>query len=176
MRTLAALCASLVLVACGAPADDAGQEPQAPPPATQAELAPMPPFATDTIALVDPDGEQVAMPVYVADEPDTRRQGLMEVTDLPREAGMLFLSSEDRGGGFWMKNTLIPLSIAFFAADGTILEVLDMEPCEADPCPTYDPGVSYRGALEVNQGRFDELGVEPGWRVHREAGLVGSDT
>jgi uncharacterized membrane protein (UPF0127 family) len=42
---------------------------------------------------------------------------------------------------------------------------MDMEPCEEDPCPVYDPGVSYWGALEVNQGAFDRLGVEEGDRI-----------
>ena len=63
-----------------------------------------------------------------------------------------------------MKDTLIPLSVAFFDEDGRILEILDMEPCppETDPCPVFEPGVSYLGALEVNQGAFEEAGVEVG--------------
>jgi uncharacterized membrane protein (UPF0127 family) len=61
-----------------------------------------------------------------------------------------------------MKNTLIPLSIAFLDADGRILRILDMEPCEADPCPLYPPGVAYTSALEVNQGAFERWGVEVG--------------
>jgi hypothetical protein len=75
---------------------------------------------------------------------------------------MLFLFPEDHRGGFWMKNTLIPLSIAFLDADGQVLAVLDMEPCRADPCPIYDPGVSYRSALEVNQGALARWGVGAG--------------
>ena len=61
-----------------------------------------------------------------------------------------------------MKDTLIPLSIAFADADGTILSILDMDPCESDPCEIYDPGVPYRSALEVNQGAFDDWGVRVG--------------
>ena len=75
---------------------------------------------------------------------------------------MVFIFFEKHLGGFWMKNTLIPLSIAFFDQDGEILEILDMDPCEKDPCPTYDPGVPYWGALEVNKGAFDEWGVSAG--------------
>jgi uncharacterized membrane protein (UPF0127 family) len=81
---------------------------------------------------------------------------------LPDDAGMLFLFEEETAGGFWMKNTLIPLSIAFVGGDGTILRILDMEPCEADPCEIYDPGVAYASALEVNQGAFADWGVEEG--------------
>jgi uncharacterized membrane protein (UPF0127 family) len=64
-----------------------------------------------------------------------------------------------------MKDTLIPLSIAFYSVDGRILKILDMEPCKADPCPLYDPGVSYRGALEVNQGAFAGWGISEGDRL-----------
>ena len=60
---------------------------------------------------------------------------------LPADAGMAFVYPEDVRGAFWMKDTLIPLSIAFYSGDGRILKILDMEPCKADPCPLYDPGV-----------------------------------
>lgn len=196
MRRLAAFLASLVLAACGGagapsatedgsepgsralrePADraDATAAPADPAdPAEPSELPAMPPFATARIVLVDPDGRQVAMPVYVADDDATRKQGLMGVTDLPSDAGMVFLFPEDRDGGFWMKNTLLPLSIAFFDADGTVGAVLDMEPCEADPCPSYKPGVTYRGALEVNQGAFADIGLEEGWTVDLPPDLSG---
>ena len=68
-------------------------------------------------------------------------------------------------GGFWMKNTLIPLSIAFFDARGRILRMLDMEPCREEDCPLYDPGVPYHGALEVNRGAFQRWGVRAGDRI-----------
>jgi uncharacterized membrane protein (UPF0127 family) len=78
---------------------------------------------------------------------------------------MLFEFDGDSTGGFWMKDTLIPLSIAFADADGTILRILDMEPCTAEPCRIYDPGVAYRRALEVNQGAFERWGVAEGDRL-----------
>ena len=86
----------------------------------------------------------------------------MHRESLPEDAGMIFLFEEEITGGFWMKNTLIPLSIAFVGADGEILRILDMEPCAADPCEIYDPGVAYASALEVNQGAFASWGVEEG--------------
>lgn len=135
-------------------------------------LAPMPPFGQGGVIL-DPGGVHVPMPVYVADDPDLRRQGLRGVEDLPREAGMVFLYSDDTRGGFTMQDTLIPLSIAFFDSAGTVLAVMDMDPCEAEPCPTHDPGVAYRGALEVNQGRFGDLGLgSSGWQVEVPAHLM----
>lgn len=97
----------------------------------------------------------------VADEPDRRQQGLMNVTDLPDGVGMLFLFEEARSGGFWMKDTLVPLDIAYVLGD-EVVAVLQMDPCEADPCPTYDPGTEYDAALEVNQGALAEAGVGEG--------------
>lgn len=97
----------------------------------------------------------------VADEPEHRQQGLMNVTDLPDGVGMLFLFEEARTGGFWMKNTLVPLDIAYVLG-GEVVAVLQMDPCEADPCPTYDPGTEYDAALEVNQGALAAVGVSEG--------------
>ena len=73
-----------------------------------------------------------------------------------------------------MKDTLIPLSIAFAGEDGTILAILDMDPCEADPCEIYDPDVSYRSALEVNQGAFYGLGRRRGRPAHSAAVTTAS--
>jgi uncharacterized membrane protein (UPF0127 family) len=78
---------------------------------------------------------------------------------------MAFLWSEPTATTFGMENTLIPLSIAFWDERGRIVAILDMEPCEADPCPIYDPGTSYEGAVEVGQGAFAERGVKVGDRV-----------
>lgn len=110
----------------------------------------------------------VPVQVEVADDEDERTHGLMGRTELGEEAGMVFLFPADTRGAFWMKNTLIPLSIAFYAADGRIVRILDMEPCREDPCPLYEPGVAYRGALEVNQGAFDRWNVREGDRVRLE--------
>jgi uncharacterized protein len=116
-------------------------------------------------AVLSHGGEQTTISIEVADTPAEREQGLMGRTTLPADAGMAFVYTEDHAGSFWMKNTLIPLSIAFYAGDGRILKILDMEPCHADPCPLYDPGVAYRGALEVNQGAFAGWGISAGDRL-----------
>jgi uncharacterized protein len=114
-------------------------------------------------ALIETDGgPPVAVEIELAESAEERRRGLMERESLGTQSGMLFLFAEEHRGGFWMKNTLIPLSIAFLDADGRVLALLDMEPCRSDPCPLYDPGISYRSALEVNQGAFARWGVEAG--------------
>ena len=111
---------------------------------------------------------QVRLDVEVADTPDERRRGLMGRASLPDRAGMLFGYAHDTRTSFWMKDTPIPLSIAFLDAEGRILAILDMEPCSTDPCPTYGPGVPYRAALEVNLGTFDRLGAAVGDAVRIE--------
>lgn len=103
--------------------------------------------------------------IEVADSPELQQRGLMGRESLEDDAGMVFLFFSDTASGFWMKDTLIPLSIAFFDRTGRILKILDMEPCETNMCPSYNPGVSYRGALEVNQGAFDEWDVSIGDRI-----------
>jgi uncharacterized membrane protein (UPF0127 family) len=115
--------------------------------------------------LIDTGDDSVLVNLIVADNEESQAFGLMHRESLPEDCGMVFVFFEERTGGFWMKNTLIPLSIAFFDEDGEILSILDMDPCEADPCDVYDPGVGYSGALEVNQGKFDEWGVEVGDRL-----------
>jgi uncharacterized membrane protein (UPF0127 family) len=62
---------------------------------------------------------------------------------------MLFVFPYPAAGGFWMKNTLVPLRIVFFNANGKRVRALVMRPCTADPCRVYNPGRLYRFALEL---------------------------
>ena len=165
MRALAVLLVLLVAAACGG-----GDEPEARgTTSVPDEAAPTTTAETEgPRVLIETDAGEVEVAVEVADDDAERQVGLMNRESLPADAGMIFLFEEDSSGGFWMKNTLIPLSIAFADAGGTILRILDMEPCEADPCEIYDPGVFYRSALEVNKGAFDRLGVEEGDRLRLE--------
>ena len=139
----------------------ASVSPSAPP------LQPSEPFDRTLVVLSDGDDE-VELPVYDAAGPAARQRGLMEREDLPDGTGMVFRFPEETSGAFWMWQTPLPLSIAFFDADGAIVALLDMQPCLQPPsseCPRYDPGASYVGALEVEQGTFDELGVDESWTV-----------
>jgi uncharacterized protein len=116
-------------------------------------------------ALIDTGPDSVLIDVEVAETPEQRRFGLMFRETLEKRSGMVFLFFETTSGSFWMKNTLIPLSVAFFDGDGIIRAILDMEPCKEDPCRLYHPRVSYTGALEVNQGAFDDWNVSVGDRI-----------
>ncbi len=113
-------------------------------------------------ALIDMGAESILIDVEVAATPEQRGYGLMNRASLPEDAGMVFLWFAPTSASFYMKDTLIPLSIAFFDERGKILKILDMEPCKKDPCRLYDPGVVFYGALEVNQGAFERWGVERG--------------
>ena len=110
------------------------------------------------VGSVTLDGESWL--VAVADTRELRSRGLMFVTDLGDLDGMLFEFDTPTSGAFWMKNTLIPLDIAFFRTDGSLVAVLQMEPCgDQDPCPTYDPGAGYHYALESPAGNL--IGLDP---------------
>jgi uncharacterized membrane protein (UPF0127 family) len=118
-----------------------------------------------TRVLLESPTTTAAVSVEMADTDSERARGLMGRASLPAHAGMLFVWGEDHRAPFWMKDTLIPLSIAFYGADGRILRILDMAPCKRDPCPLYDPGVAYRGALEVNAGAFRRWGISESDRL-----------
>lgn len=108
------------------------------------------PLASLAIDTVELDGRSLL--VAIADTPELRRQGLMNIADLLDLDGMLFVFADESTGGFWMKDTLIPLDIAFFDGSGAFVDGFVMEPCTTDDCPTYRPSGSYRYALEVAAG------------------------
>ena len=87
------------------------------------------------------------------------QQGLMYRRELKDGYGMLFIFERDEFLSFWMKNTLIPLSIAYIASDGRILEIYDMAPENLNPVRSSR---SVRYALEVPQGWFSRAGLGPG--------------
>jgi hypothetical protein len=100
--------------------------------------------------------------VRIADEDDERATGLMGETDLPPNEGMVFIFGSPTQDTFWMKDTLLPLSIAFVDGAGRIVTIADMEPCAAEPCPTYGATEPYVTAVETNQGWFRANGVDVG--------------
>lgn len=131
--------------------------------------------ATTEVAVVVPDGfERVAATVtteagetcelclWLADTASLRARGLMGVTDLGDADGMAFLYPEPHTGSFWMKDTVLPLSIAFFAADGSYLDDFDMEPCVTDRCASYPTSPDFIVAIETTRGGLDPLGIGPG--------------
>jgi uncharacterized protein len=102
--------------------------------------------------------------VEVADDLAEQAKGLMDRTALGENRGMLFVYPEERALSFWMKNTLIPLSIAFIDAQRRIIDIQDMKPLD-DKAPHYVSAEPAQYALEVNRGFFEQRGVKIGDRV-----------
>jgi len=98
----------------------------------------------------------------VVDRPDTRARGLMYRKSMPANHGMLFVFPYPEQQCFWMKNTLIPLSIAFLDDRGVIVNIADMQPQTEDNHCSERP---VRYALEMNQGWFAAKRIGPGAQV-----------
>jgi uncharacterized membrane protein (UPF0127 family) len=167
--------AVLLLVAC---ADDGG--------GTAATNDPTPPTVADPIDLsadgptsasgrvTIPGFDEVAVSVtneagaviesclLLAAAADQYTQGLMNVVDLGDYAGMLFDFPADTDGAFWMRDTPMPLSIAYLDADGAIVSTAEMDPClDLGPqCPGYPPEGPYNDTVEVVQGGLAAIGLD----------------
>ena len=98
----------------------------------------------------------------VAHTDPARMQGLMHRRILPENRGMLFVFDQVALHGMWMKNTYIPLSVAFLDERGAIINIADMEPHVRDAHPAARPATY---ALEVNRGWFRKRGIKTGDRV-----------
>jgi uncharacterized membrane protein (UPF0127 family) len=123
--------------------------------------------------VVDPgahvrfSGTDATLTVRIADSAEEQRQGLMGVETLGEDRGMAFVYDDPTTGSFWMKDTLIPLSIAF-VDDDRIVAIEEMTPCETDPCPTWNAGGAYTLAIEASAGWFTAHGIEVGDRATLE--------
>lgn len=168
-----ALVASIfVLGACSAGGEDSTSESVAPASSVVApEGAGVVPegFTAVTLVVTRADGSTEEWCVWLADDQAERGRGLMFVTDpdLGGKDGMVFVFPGDSRASFYMKNTLLALSIAYIGADGRVVSTTDMEPCPADSanCPLYPAGGPYRLALEVPKGGLSALGITDDSRV-----------
>jgi uncharacterized protein len=100
--------------------------------------------------------------VQVAATPEQRQTGLMFRKDMPQHEGMIFVFEQPTRQCFWMKNTLIPLSAAFIADDGTIVNIEDMKPLVLDAHCSTQP---VRYVLEMNKGWFAKKGIKAGSKL-----------
>ena len=126
-------------------------------PAAHGQQGPQPKL--DTVELIA--GMHVVK-AELAATPPQQAVGMMMRTEMGPNEGMLFVYDQPDKRCFWMRNTLIPLSIAFLADDGSIVNIADMKPrneqshCSAQPV---------RYALEMRQGWFDKRGLKPGFKL-----------
>lgn len=98
----------------------------------------------------------------VAATPEQQATGLMHRTEMPANEGMLFVFGQPAAQCFWMKNTLLPLTAAFIADDGTIVNLADMQPRSLESHCSTQP---VRYVLEMHQGWFAKRGIGPGFRL-----------
>jgi uncharacterized membrane protein (UPF0127 family) len=120
------------------------------------EQQPAPPA---TVSITNAAGQTVDIPVEIADTPAERETGLIGRSASAADSGMLFVFDQDQPLSFWMKDTLIPLSIAFINSEGLIVDIQDMQPLDETP---HDSAAPAKYALEVNQEFFAANGIQVG--------------
>jgi uncharacterized protein len=126
-------------------------------PAVQAQQAPQPRLET-----VELTAGMHVIKAELAVTPTQQAVGMMMRTEMGANEGMLFVNSESAPRCFWMRNTLLPLSIAFISDDGTIVNIAEMQPrSDQSHCSTQP----VRYALEMNKGWFAKRGLQPGFRL-----------
>ena len=119
----------------------------------------------ELIAIEKVRGENVVINAYIADTPAKRAQGLMHVTDLPKNAGMLLVFSQPRQISIWMKNTLISLDILFLNPSGRIVKIhKNAEPLSLASIPSH---ARVKWVLELNAGVAGKLNLRLGDRLAR---------
>lgn len=129
-------------------------------------------FGEVAATITAADGSTCEVCLLAATTEAQRERGLMEVTDrdLGGYDGMLFRFPAEIDGGFWMRNTPMPLSIAYFDGEGAFVSATDMVPCsDSASCPTYAADAAFRWALEVPAGRLGDLGVGDGAVIRVDA-------
>jgi hypothetical protein len=111
------------------------------------------------LPVIDLAIKNVKLKAEVAADNNSRMVGLMNRFSLKPDTGMIFVFAESQPLGFWMKNTFVPLSIAYIDRNGVILNILDMKPHDETAHPSAGPALY---ALEMKQGWFKERGIVAG--------------
>jgi uncharacterized membrane protein (UPF0127 family) len=117
---------------------------------------------------IERDRGPLEVPVEIAETTEEQARGVIGRDGLPENGGMVFSNPEPQQVGFTMDGVTFDLSLAVWGPEGRILSIIDMEACPEGGCRGYDPGAAWTGAVEVNQGFFEEHGVKVGDRVRLE--------
>jgi uncharacterized membrane protein (UPF0127 family) len=136
-----------------------------PSPAARQPSVPSAPLSVQTITLTAPNKTTLTIRAELARTERERERGLMARTELATNAGMLFIFEKTDILTFWMKNTVIPLDVIFFDANGLFVSVKTMTPCDHDQCPTYSSNDPALYALEVPAGTAMRENIGPGWSL-----------
>lgn len=130
-------------------------------------------FELTPVLVTNADGSVCELCLWEATAREQRRRGLMGVTDLGPADGMVFVYDEPSSSAFWMRDTPMPLSIAWFDAAGAFVSAADMEPCLDGPdseCARYPPAAPFTVAVELPAGQVAALGIGPGSVLELGAG------
>jgi uncharacterized membrane protein (UPF0127 family) len=113
------------------------------------------------ITLINADGERIPLDVEIANNSITRAKGLMGRSSLGENEGMLFEFGSTGSYPFWMFNTTIPLDAIYISENGTVVEIIEMEPCgfNITKCRIYKPKEMAKYVLEVNRGFSAKNGI-----------------
>ena len=127
-------------------------------------------FGCRLLVVAPPNGPESERCVWIADSIALLGRGLMGITDptLGGRDAMVFISgSPTTTAAFWMKDTLIPLTLVWVGTDGMVIGSTDMTPCDSETsrCPTFPPPEPYSMAIEVGVGRAAALGLVVGATV-----------
>jgi hypothetical protein len=117
------------------------------------------------LTVMGQDGRKLSLHVQIAETAQDRERGLMGVAKMPDQAGMAFLFGGPTSTGFWMKDTLIPLDVAFWDGTGRVVTTFTMTPCRTGSCPVYQPTATYVDAVEMNAGLLAARGIKTGDKV-----------
>lgn len=128
-------------------------------------------MATADVTVVNKAGQRHTFSVWLATTPSEQTRGLMNVTEaeLPHDKGMLFVFPYDQVLGFWMRNTIIPLDIAYIRSDGTIVRGLTMQALDERSHSSIEPA---RFALELRSGELAARGIAEGDHVEIPASVL----
>lgn len=162
LTSIALLLVGLVLFpGCGSDNDSAddGVPTSATSSRTASQLPAAPAVNSGATVTFTANGGNTTLNVYVARTDAEKSKGLMNIRQLDPDQGMIFIWDRPVDGGFWMKNTYIPLSIAFVSSEMAIVDIQDMEPQSLDQ---HSPPEPYQYAIEANQGYFREHGIAVG--------------
>lgn len=119
-------------------------------------------WAQGAMPVVELSAGMYRIEAEVAANDPHRQTGLMNRKSMPAQRGMLFVFPQERPHCMWMRNTLIPLSVAFIDADGYIINIENMKPQTED---NHCAKVPARYALEMNEGWFAQRGIKPGFQL-----------
>jgi uncharacterized protein len=116
------------------------------------------------LTLINSEGKQVFVDTEIADNMSAKMKGLMGRESLGKNEGMLFKFDKEQVQSFWMFNVTIPLDAIFFDSNGTVVDIIQMEPCGLNitKCRLYAPKKPAMHVLEVNKGFSKNNSILPG--------------